>query len=81
MGSIDYREAFARGWWLLVVLGLVGLGVGILLPSGQPKPQWSTTSYVGANPGSLVATSPLAPGTSLAASRSNSSCQLPPEPG
>lgn len=64
MGSIDYREAFARGWWLLVVLGLVGLGVGILLPSGQPKPQWSTTSYVGANPGSLVATSPLAPGVS-----------------
>ena len=28
----DYRQALARGWWLIVVLGVVGLAVGVLLP-------------------------------------------------
>lgn len=51
MDRIDYRGALARGWWLMVVLGIAGLAVGILMPIGKAqKLKWSTTTFVGAPP-------------------------------
>ncbi len=35
----DYRQALARGWWLIVVFGIVGLAVGVLLPRTVVHPQ------------------------------------------
>ena len=32
MERTDYWSALVRGWWLIVIFGLVGLAVGLLLP-------------------------------------------------
>jgi capsular polysaccharide biosynthesis protein len=59
----DYRQALARGWWLIVVLGIVGLAVGVLLPRSVVHPLWSTTTSIGAPPGVDGGnSSPLPPG-------------------
>ncbi len=54
MEPIDFGGALLRRWWLLLVLGLVGLLVGLALPvshSGHSSPlSWSTTAIVGASP-------------------------------
>jgi Mrp family chromosome partitioning ATPase len=54
MEPVDFGGALLRRWWLLLVLGLVGLLVGLALPvshSGHPTPlSWSTTAIVGASP-------------------------------
>ena len=61
MEPVDFGGALLRRWWLLLVLGLVGLLVGLALPvshSGHSSPlSWSTTAIVGASP-------PGGPGTS-----------------
>jgi capsular polysaccharide biosynthesis protein len=59
----DYRQALARGWWLIVVLGIAGMAVGILLPSSVVHPQYVTTTSIGAPPSvNGGASSPLPPG-------------------
>jgi hypothetical protein len=50
MDRSDYLSALVRGWWLIVVLGLVGLAVGLLLPREQPTSFFFTTSEVGSPP-------------------------------
>ena len=54
MEPVDFGGALLRRWWLLLVLGLVGLLVGLALPvshSGHSSPlTWSTTAIVGASP-------------------------------
>ena len=55
MEPVDFGGALLRRWWLLLVLGLVGLSVGLALPvshhSGHSSPlSWSTTAIVGASP-------------------------------
>ena len=54
MEPVDFGGALLRRWWLLLVLGLVGLLVGLALPvshSGHSSPlSWSTTAIVGASP-------------------------------
>jgi capsular polysaccharide biosynthesis protein len=60
----DYRQALARGWWLIVVFGIAGLAVGVLLPKATvTPPQWLTTTSIGAPPSVDGGnTSPLPPG-------------------
>ena len=59
----DYRQALARGWWLILLLGIAGLAIGVLLPSSVVKPLWSTTTSIGAPPGVDGGnSSPLPPG-------------------
>jgi hypothetical protein len=59
----DYRQALARGWWLIVVLGIVGMAVGVLSPKTVTQPQWLTTTAIGAPPGVDGGnSSPLPPG-------------------
>ena len=59
----DYRQALARGWWLIVVFGIVGLAVGVLLPRSVVHPQYLTTTSIGAPPGVDGGnSSPLPPG-------------------
>src|SRR6202035_2931705 len=59
----DYRQALARGWWLIVVFGIVGLAVGVLLPRSVVHPLWATTTSIGAPPGVDGGnSSPLPPG-------------------
>ena len=54
MEPVDFGGALLRRWWLLLVLGLVGLLVGLAVPvshSGHSSPlSWSTTAIVGASP-------------------------------
>ena len=54
MEPVDFGGALLRRWWLLLVLGLVGLLVGLAAPvshSGHSSPlTWSTTAVVGASP-------------------------------
>jgi Mrp family chromosome partitioning ATPase len=54
MEPIDFGGALLRRWWLLLVMGLVGLLAGLALPashSGHSNPlTWSTTAIVGASP-------------------------------
>lgn len=61
MEPVDFGGALLRRWWLLLVLGLVGLVAGLAVPashSGHSSPlSWSTTAVVGASP-------PGGPGTS-----------------
>jgi capsular polysaccharide biosynthesis protein len=62
----DYRQALARGWWLIVVFGVVGLAVGVLLPRTVTHPQWLTTTSIGAPPGVDGGnSSPLPPGVTV----------------
>ena len=54
MEPVDFGGALLRRWWLLLVMGLVGLLVGLALPvshSGHSSPlSWSTSAIVGASP-------------------------------
>jgi hypothetical protein len=48
----DYWSALVRGWWLLALLGLVGLAVGLLLPRPDlvNETHWVSTSSFGSAP-------------------------------
>jgi hypothetical protein len=51
----DYWDAIVRGWWLPVVFGLVGLGVGLLVaspPKGHVETHYQSTSVIGSPPSS-----------------------------
>ena len=54
MEPVDFGGALLRRWWLLLVLGLVGLLAGLALPVSHPGHSspltWSTTAIVGASP-------------------------------
>jgi len=65
MQSFDYRGAISHGWRLVAVLGVVGLVVGLLLPTSGSSTQWSTVSNVGAPPATVTTTGgPISPGIS-----------------
>ena len=57
----DYLSALVRGWWLIVIFGLVGLTVGLLLPRPSPAQLVSETHYVSS---SSFGSPPPAPGNS-----------------
>lgn len=46
----DYWDALVRGWWLIAIFGLIGLGVGLLLPKGSVSTYYESTSAFGAAP-------------------------------
>ncbi len=47
----DYWDALVRGWWLIAIFGLIGLGVALLLPKGTPSTTYyQSTSSFGAAP-------------------------------
>jgi len=51
----DYLRALVRGWWLIVVFALVGLAVGLLLPTPSARAlesasYWVSTSSFGSAP-------------------------------
>ena len=51
----DYLSALVRGWWLIVIFGLVGLAVGLLLPTPNhqqvvSETHWVSTSSFGSTP-------------------------------
>jgi hypothetical protein len=49
----DYWAALLRGWWLVVILGLIGLAVPLLLappPKGHIETHYQTTSVIGSPP-------------------------------
>lgn len=49
----DYWDAVVRGWWLLVVLGLVGLAVGLLVAKpqkGHIETHYKSTAIIGSPP-------------------------------
>jgi hypothetical protein len=49
----DYWAALVRGWWLVVIFGLVGLAVPLLLappPKGHIETHYQTTSVIGSPP-------------------------------
>jgi hypothetical protein len=46
----DYWDALVRGWWLIAIFGLVGLGVALLLPKGTESTYYQSTSSFGAAP-------------------------------
>lgn len=51
----DYWSALVRGWWLIVIFGLVGLAVPLLLappPKGHIETHYQTTSVIGSPPAS-----------------------------
>jgi hypothetical protein len=51
----DYWDAIVRGWWLPVILGLVGLAVGLLVASphkGHIETHYESTSVIGSPPAS-----------------------------
>jgi hypothetical protein len=53
MEARDYWDAIVRGWWLPVVLGLVGLAVGLLVaspPKGHTETHYQSTSVIGSPP-------------------------------
>src|SRR5664280_1731340 len=62
MDSIDYRGALTRGWRLLVALAVLGLVIGLILPTSGAKSQWTSDSSVGSAPPSLAQSSVLSPG-------------------
>src|SRR5664280_1858053 len=62
MDSIDYRGALTRGWRLLVALAVVGLVIGLILPTSGAKSQWASYSSVGSAPPALAQSSVLSPG-------------------
>ncbi len=46
----DYWDALVRGWWLIAIFGLVGLGVALLLPKGTQTTYYQSTSAFGSAP-------------------------------
>ncbi len=46
----DYWDALVRGWWLIAIFGLVGLGVALMLPKGHETTFYQSTSAFGAAP-------------------------------
>ena len=46
----DYWDALVRGWWLIAIFGLIGLGVGLMLPKGHISTYYVSTSAMGAAP-------------------------------
>jgi hypothetical protein len=48
----DYFSALLRGWWLIVILGLVGLAVGLVSPRHSVTTSYVSTSAVGSPPSS-----------------------------
>ena len=49
----DYWAAVRRGWWLIVIFGLVGLAVPLVLappPKGQIETHYQSTSVIGTPP-------------------------------
>ncbi len=46
----DYWDALVRGWWLIAIFGLIGLGVGLLLPKGTVSTYFESSSAFGAAP-------------------------------
>ena len=49
----DYWAALVRGWWLVVIFGLVGLAVPLLLaspPKGHIETHYLSTSVIGSPP-------------------------------
>jgi hypothetical protein len=58
----DYRDALVRGLWLIAVLGIIGAGVGLLLPKTVVHPDWVTNTSVGAPPAVNGVGSPIPSG-------------------
>lgn len=61
----DYWSALVRGWWLVVIFGLVGLAVPLLLappPKGHISTHYQTTSVIGSPPTSQNSSSLLGGG-------------------
>jgi hypothetical protein len=49
----DYWDAIVRGWWLPVVLGLVGLAAGLVVaspPKGHIETHYQSTAVIGSPP-------------------------------
>ena len=46
----DYWDALVRGWWLIAIFGLIGLGVGLLLPKGHTSTYYVSNSALGSAP-------------------------------
>jgi bifunctional DNase/RNase len=64
----DYWDAIVRGWWLPVVLGLVGLAVGLLVaspPKGHIETHYQSTSVIGSPPTSQNGPSLLGGGLTI----------------
>jgi hypothetical protein len=65
----DYWSALVRGWWLIVIFGLVGLAVPLLLappPKGHIETHYQTTSVIGSPPASKNGSSLLGGGITIA---------------
>ncbi len=61
MERSDYLSALVRGWWLIVIFGLVGVAVGLLLPRPNlvKESYFVSTSSFGATPPAPVNTGDL----------------------
>ncbi len=46
----DYLDALIRGWWLIAIFGLIGLGVALMLPKGTETTFYQVTSSFGSAP-------------------------------
>ena len=64
----DYWDAVVRGWWLPVILGLVGLAAGLLVaspPKGHIETHYRSTSIIGSPPTSQNGPSLLGGGITI----------------
>lgn len=69
MELIDYWSALVRGWWLILVFGLIGLAVPLLLappPPGHIETHYQTVSKIGSPPTSDNGPSFLGGGITIA---------------
>ncbi len=57
----DYWSALLRGWWLIVIVGLLGLAAGLASPRHQVQTQYVSTSSIGSPPTGSSDASNLAP--------------------
>jgi hypothetical protein len=65
----DYVAALVRGWWLIVIFGLVGFAVPLLLaspPKGHIYTYYKSTSLIGSPPTSNDSSSLLGGGITIA---------------
>jgi hypothetical protein len=46
----DYWDALVRGWWLIAIFGLIGLGVALMLPKGHTSTYYTSGSAIGSAP-------------------------------